>query len=119
MAAAGAVPGSTQGRPGSGRRDARAASAVLRGTCPLPLPPLRQPGAPTCHPQAHRRIMVANHPDAGGSSFIAAKVGVRSVGWEGTMERTEGCCGSKGAGGRQWRRWSSSKGGSRMSAPGS
>ena len=24
--------------------------------------------------EAHRRIMVANHPDAGGSSFIAAKV---------------------------------------------
>lgn len=23
---------------------------------------------------AHRRIMVANHPDSGGSSFIAAKV---------------------------------------------
>jgi hypothetical protein len=32
-----------------------------------------------CWPQervkdAHRRLMVANHPDAGGSSFIAAKV---------------------------------------------
>jgi DnaJ family protein C protein 19 len=24
--------------------------------------------------EAHRRIMVANHPDAGGSSFVAAKV---------------------------------------------
>ena len=24
--------------------------------------------------EAHRRIMIANHPDAGGSSFIAAKV---------------------------------------------
>jgi DnaJ family protein C protein 19 len=24
--------------------------------------------------EAHRRIMIANHPDAGGSSFVAAKV---------------------------------------------
>jgi DnaJ family protein C protein 19 len=24
--------------------------------------------------EAHRKIMIANHPDAGGSSFIAAKV---------------------------------------------
>jgi DnaJ homolog subfamily C member 19 len=24
--------------------------------------------------EAHRRIMIANHPDAGGSSFIATKV---------------------------------------------
>lgn len=24
--------------------------------------------------EAHRRIMIANHPDAGGSGFVAAKV---------------------------------------------
>lgn len=24
--------------------------------------------------EAHRRIMIANHPDAGGSSYIATKV---------------------------------------------
>lgn len=40
--------------------------------------------------EAHRRIMIANHPDAGGSSFVAAKV---------RCEHCSGCCDSSVAGG--------------------
>ena len=47
----------------------------LRRCCcqpPTPPPPPLLP--PLQVKEAHRRIMIANHPDAGGSSFIAAKV---------------------------------------------
>jgi len=36
---------------------------------------LRESAAEEKVKDAHKRIMLANHPDAGGSSFIAAKVG--------------------------------------------
>lgn len=35
---------------------------------------LRESAAEERIKEAHRRIMIANHPDSGGSSFIAAKV---------------------------------------------
>ncbi len=35
---------------------------------------LRESAAEERVKDAHRRIMIANHPDAGGSSYIAAKV---------------------------------------------
>lgn len=35
---------------------------------------LRESAAEDKVKDAHRRIMIANHPDSGGSSFIAAKV---------------------------------------------
>ncbi len=35
---------------------------------------LRESAAEERIKDAHRRLMVANHPDSGGSSFIAAKV---------------------------------------------
>lgn len=40
---------------------------------------LRESAAEEKVKDAHRRIMVANHPDAGGSSYIAAKVGLGEV----------------------------------------
>ena len=35
---------------------------------------LRESAAEERVKDAHRRIMIANHPDAGGSSYIAAKL---------------------------------------------
>ncbi|GAX80245.1 hypothetical protein CEUSTIGMA_g7683.t1 [Chlamydomonas eustigma] len=35
---------------------------------------LRESAAEERIKEAHRRIMVANHPDSGGSSFLAAKI---------------------------------------------
>lgn len=49
----------------------------LSGSPPLPLPAfagVRESAPEEKVKEAHRRIMIANHPDAGGSSFLATKV---------------------------------------------
>lgn len=56
--------------------------------------------------EAHRRIMIANHPDAGGSSFVAAKVGARGcrtlggVAWAACL--LGGAAGALAPGGPTW-----------------
>lgn len=42
---------------------------------------LRESAAEEKIKDAHKRIMLANHPDAGGSSYIAAKVGILQEHW--------------------------------------
>lgn len=65
-AAASAGDGTDAGRPPSGGRMSRAEAYAVLG--------LEPDASETQIREAHRRMMMANHPDRGGSTFIAAKI---------------------------------------------